>query len=60
MQYTRAQASVDPREGGEFTILDGKIKGRFVTLRPGDYIKMEWKFSEWKEYSSVEIMLRNE
>jgi activator of HSP90 ATPase len=48
MQYTRAQASVDPREGGDFTLLDGKIKGRFLTLRPGEYIKMEWKFNEWK------------
>lgn len=58
MQYTRAKAIVDPKEGGEFAILDGKIVGRFVVLRKGEYIKMQWKFNEWKEYSNVEIMLQ--
>jgi activator of HSP90 ATPase len=53
MQYTRAQAAVEPKEGGEYAILDGKIKGRFLTLRQDEYIKMEWKFNDWKEYSIV-------
>lgn len=33
MQYTRAPAKVEPKEGGEFSLLDGKITGRFLVLR---------------------------
>jgi activator of HSP90 ATPase len=53
MQFTRAPAKVEPKEGGEFVLLDGKIKGRFLTLRSNEYIKMEWKLNEWSEYSVV-------
>lgn len=60
MQCTRAPAKVEPNEGGEYNILDGKIVGKFLTLRQDEYIKMEWKFTEWKEPSIVEIMIRNE
>jgi activator of HSP90 ATPase len=35
MQYTRAKAVVEPKEGGEFSILDGRIVGKFVNLREG-------------------------
>ena len=59
MQYTRAKACSDPKEGGEFSILEGKILGRYLTLRKGEYIKMEWRFSDWKESSIVEIILRD-
>jgi activator of HSP90 ATPase len=59
MQYTRAKATSEPREGGEFSILDGRIVGRYVSLRPGQYIKMEWRFNDWKENSIVEIMLQD-
>jgi activator of HSP90 ATPase len=40
MQYTRAKAVVDAREGGVFEMLEGKIVGKFLTLRAGQYIKM--------------------
>lgn len=60
MMYTRAQAKVEPKEGGEFVILDGKIQGRFVTLRQDEYIKMDWKLNEWAEYSTVEIIFKSE
>lgn len=40
MQYTRSKAIVENKEGGLFEILDGKIKGRFLKLRPSEYIKM--------------------
>jgi len=35
MQYTRAKAISDAKEGGEFSILEGKIQGRYLTLRQG-------------------------
>ena len=59
MQYTRSKAIVDDKENGEFSMLDGKIVGKFLTLRPGEYIKMEWRFNDWKENSIVEIMLQD-
>jgi activator of HSP90 ATPase len=60
MQYTRSRAEVENVEGGKYSVLDGKIVGRFLTLRKGEYIKMEWKFSEWKSFSIVELILREE
>lgn len=53
MQYTRAQAQVEPKEGGQFVILDGKITGKFLALRESEYIKMEWRLSDWKDPSTV-------
>ncbi len=40
-------------------MLDGKIVGKFITLRPGEYIKMEWKFNDWANYSIVEVILQD-
>jgi len=40
MQYTRAKAEVQNVEGGNYSILEGKILGKFLTLRKGEYIKM--------------------
>jgi activator of HSP90 ATPase len=34
-------------------MLDGKIVGKFLILKPDEYIKMEWKFNDWKESSIV-------
>jgi hypothetical protein len=35
MQYTRAKAEVQNCEGGQFSILEGRIQGKFLSLRPG-------------------------
>lgn len=59
MQYTRAKAEVQNGEGGNFSILDGRILGKFLTLRPGEYIKMEWKFNDWPSFSVVEVILQD-
>jgi len=29
-------------------MLDGKIVGKFLSLKPDEYIKMEWKFNDWQ------------
>lgn len=60
MQYTRAQAKVEPTEGGEFILLDGKIMGKFLKLRANEYIKMEWRLSDWEKPSTVEIIFKDE
>ena len=53
MQYTRAKAEFQTQEGGSFSMLDGKIQGKFEKLRPGEYIKMDWKFNDWDQFSKV-------
>lgn len=40
-------------------MLDGKIVGKFLKLKPDEYIKMEWKFNDWKEFSTVQIILQD-
>jgi activator of HSP90 ATPase len=47
MQYTRAPAHVRNEENTNFSMLDGKIVGKFLKLKPDEYIKMEWKFNDW-------------
>ena len=59
MQYTRAKAEVQNVEGGSFAMLDGKIVGKFLTLRPHEYIKMEWKFNDWESASIVEVIFQD-
>lgn len=59
MQYTRAKAEVQNQEGGTFSMLDGKILGKFITLRPNEYIKMNWKFNDWDNFSNVEIVFED-
>jgi hypothetical protein len=34
MQYTRAHADIENKEGGNYSILDGKIVGKFLKLKP--------------------------
>lgn len=41
-------------------MLDGKIIGKFLQLKPGKYIKMEWQFSDWKSASIVELIFQEE
>ena len=53
MTYTRSPAQVRNEENSSFSMLDGKIKGKFLTLKPNEYIKMEWMFNDWKEPSIV-------
>lgn len=40
-------------------MLDGKIVGKFLKLRPDEYIQMEWKFNDWDSFSIVEIILQD-
>ena len=40
---THAKASVEGKEDGEFSIMDGSIRGQFVTLKAFSKIVMKWK-----------------
>lgn len=47
--FTGAEATCDPRVGGEFTAWDGYIKGKNLELEKGKRIVQEWSTSEWPE-----------
>jgi activator of HSP90 ATPase len=57
---TGADATVDPRLGGEFTAWDGYITGRTVALDPGKRIVQTWRTSEFGPAdpdSEIEVLL---
>ena len=42
-EFTGAEATSDPKVGGEFTAWDGYISGRFLVIDPGRMIVQEWR-----------------
>lgn len=55
--WTGDEVEIDPREGGEFSMWDGAIQGRFVSLEPFNKIVQQWYFGEQEEPSIVTIKL---
>lgn len=55
--WTGDLVEIDPREGGEFSLWDGAITGKFLTLEPPHKIVQEWYFGEQEEQSIVTIKL---
>ena len=55
--YTRSPSKF---EGEEFSMIDGSIQGKFIQQRQNEYIKMLWKFKEWKEFSTVELIFKED
>jgi len=55
--WTGDIAQIDSREGGEFSMWDGAIEGRFIALEPYKKIVQEWYFGEQDEPSIVTIKL---
>ncbi len=47
--FTGAEATCDPKVGGEFTAWDGYITGKNLELEKGKRIVQEWSTSEWPE-----------
>lgn len=60
MLWTGAEAEVDARPDGEFSMWDGSIVGRFIALEPNDKIIQEWYFGEQEEASIVTIKLHKD
>lgn len=52
-EFTGAEATSDPKVGGEFTAWDGYISGRFLVIDPGRMIVQEWRSSDFPEDASV-------
>jgi activator of HSP90 ATPase len=47
--FTGAEATCDPKVGGEFTAWDGYITGKNLELEKPKCIIQEWSTSEWPE-----------
>lgn len=58
--WTGDVATIDPQESGEFSMWDGAIEGRFLTLEPYKKIVQEWYFGEQDEPSIVTIKLHED
>ncbi|MGN0003392.1 MAG: SRPBCC domain-containing protein [Sphingobacterium composti] len=56
--WTGDTVEIDPREGGEFSLWDGSINGRFIELVPDKKIVQEWYFGD-EEQSIVTIKLHD-
>jgi len=57
---TGADATVDPRVGGEHSAWDGYITGRTIALEPDRRIVQTWRTSEFEathEDSRIEVLL---
>ena len=54
--WTGDSVEIDPQEGGEFSLWDGSINGRFIELIPKKKIVQEWYFGD-EEQSIVTIKL---
>jgi len=57
--YTQSQATIDCKVGGEFSLFEGTIKGKFVELETDKKIVEKWRFNDWPDdhYSVVTIEL---
>lgn len=54
--WTGDIVEIDPQVGGEFSLWDGAINGKFLELEPDKKIVQEWYFGE-EEQSIVTIKL---
>lgn len=55
--WTGDLVEIDPKEGGEFSMWDGAITGKFITLDPYKKIVQQWYFGDQEEASLVTIKL---
>ena len=55
--WTGDQVEIDPVEGGEFSLWDGAIQGKFLELKPFEKIVQQWYFGDQQEPSIVTLKL---
>jgi len=56
---TQGSATMDPKEGGAFSLFAGTVTGTNIKLVPGSKIVQKWRFNTWPEghFSNVNIEL---
>lgn len=55
--WTGDEVTLNPTEGGEFSMWDGSIAGKFITLEPYKLIEQQWYFGDQDEESIVTFKL---
>ncbi len=55
--WTGDMVEIDPQENGEFSMWDGAITGKFISIEPFKKIVQEWYFGEQDGQSLVTIKL---
>ncbi|KAK9829498.1 hypothetical protein WJX72_006227 [[Myrmecia] bisecta] len=57
--FTQSPATIEPKEGGQFSMFGGSLSGRFTQLQPPSRLAMDWRFSNWEDgvLSKVQIDL---
>ncbi len=55
--WTGDEVEIDPQEGGEFSLWDGSIQGKFITLEPYKKIVQQWYFGDQEAESIVTLKL---
>lgn len=58
--WTGDEVEIDPQEGGEFSMWDGAITGKFIQLDSYKKIVQQWYFGEQEEPSIVTIKLHED
>ncbi|TDS08475.1 SRPBCC domain-containing protein [Sphingobacterium paludis] len=55
--WTGDLVEIDPQEGGEFSMWDSAITGKFISMEPFKKIVQQWYFGDQDEPSIVTIKL---
>lgn len=55
--WTGDEVEIDPVPGGEFSMWDGAIQGKFLELEPFSKIVQQWYFGDQQEPSIVTLKL---
>lgn len=58
--WTGDIVEIDSREGGEFSMWNGAITGKFIQLEPFTKIVQQWYFGEQEDASVVTIKLHED
>lgn len=55
--WTGDEVEIDPTVGGEFSMWDGAIQGKFIALEPFQKIVQQWYFGDQQEPSIATLKL---
>lgn len=58
-KYQRADAKIECKQGGKFSLFGGSIVGEFTRVNPPSGFAQKWRFREWPDgcYSSVDLSI---
>ena len=56
--WSGSNASIVDTVGSEFSLFDGSVVGKILSLEKDSRIEMKWKPKEWNSYSTAAITLR--